>query len=189
MDGWTTKKMSNDLTIVKPKYHCYRCNIEHNEYEQICPRCGIDLTIITISDEITTDEQQRQRTGKKETSDLKLMLRNWARAFRNHIKEKGVDWSIPHELLEEYGTMMVPYIGRLLVEKYIDNDDIIEIGAEFAEQVESLVVCLEQEEDLLRLTGQWTDNEQEIKEYWEGRFSTSNGCSIQQYVQLPMRNE
>lgn len=181
--------MTKDVTTTKDKYHCYKCYLQHDEHEMICGRCGNDLTIITLSEELTTEDHHKQVAGKKELQDLKLILRNWAGAFKTLIDEKGVDWSVPHEFLEEYGTCMLPYVSRLLQTGYVGRECVIDLAAEFQEQIKGLILRLEQEEAVLRLTGQWTGDEQENKEYWEERFSKAHGCSIESLLSLPMRNE
>jgi hypothetical protein len=79
----------------------------------------------------------------------------------------SVNWSLVDEFAREVIDQMFPYIARLKGEGYISGGDVADIGNHFGAKVSKLTQALEQNEELMRLTGQWDDNEQEIKEYWQ----------------------
>jgi hypothetical protein len=144
---------------------------------------------VTLSEDLVVEGAEKVEAGTKEVQDLIQMLRNWAQPYIRLIAECGVDWSSPHSFLDEYATQMLPYIARLLKAGYISKEGVLDIADEFAKQVQDLIAQLDAEEDLMRLTGQWTDNEQEIKDYWEKRLSKTHGLTFKQNVSLPMRDE
>lgn len=150
--------------------HCYKCCLQLTpdvEFASgICPRCGYDLTIIDIGTEVATEEQLKKKRAQQEMYDLILMVQNWGNAQRRYIGEAGVDWSAPHDLVEEIGTMMMPWIARLVQAGYFGKDEVRQITAVVDMEMEALIICIQAEEDIMRLTGQWGDNEQEIKDYW-----------------------
>ncbi len=112
--------------------------------------------------------------------ELMMMLTNWSNAYQRLVDEDGINWELPHLFMEEVALQMLPYINRLRITGAIGNDDFRKLSEFFWEELEKLIVILDQEEDLMRLTGQWSDREQEIKEYWE---ETMGGIS-----KLPMRD-
>ncbi len=121
--------------------------------------------------------------------DLIQMVGNWATAFINLTTEKGVDWSFPHELVEEIGTQMMPWIARLVQSGYFSKDEVSLVTATIDHEVGKLIRTLESEEDVLRLTGQWDEKEQDIKDHWNERFQKAHGIEFKAYIQLPMRDE
>lgn len=153
--------------------HCYRCCLQMTPEIQrevrggICPRCGYDQTIIDISEEIATEEQLKDRQAQKELYDLLQMVSNWGKAYRRSVDERGIDWSAPHEFVQELGDMLMPWVARLVQAKYFKRDEVQKIGAVIDHEVEQLFIQLEQSEELMRLSGEWNDEEQEIKDYWE----------------------
>ena len=173
--------------------HCYKCCLQLTPDLETtdghCPRCGYDLTIIDIGQELATEQQLKQRQAVREMMDLQIMLGNWAGAFINQTKEKGVDWSLPHEFLEEVWNHMMPWMTRLVQSEYFGKEEVAETMAAFDHEMGKLVRELDQEESILRLTGQWSDSDQEIKDYWESMLQKSHGISFSKYLQLPMRNE
>lgn len=186
----------NDLVVSGEHYPtCPNCDLELNPWSMRepnpshCPRCAYDLNTIDLTDALIDPTTEKQRKGLREKIDLLKMLRNWGQAYERLVGERGVDWSLPHEYLQEVAENMLPYLDRLRKTEYLTSGDIADLGIFFAEQCGKLIVAIEQEEDLLRLTGGWTDREQEIKDYWQERFSKSYGLTFQQYLQVSMRNE
>jgi len=185
----------NELQKVGEVSHCPKCLYQFIEGtvdarpHGHCPRCAYDLTIIDITDTLATDEQLKKMAGMRELCDLMQMLRNWSTAYQRWVGENGVDWSSPHEFLEEYGMQMAPYVARLLQTGYIDKESVLQLGSYFRHEMDKLIVVIEAEEDLMRLTGRWGDDEQEIKEYWMARTGTAIGCSTAAKVELPMRDD
>jgi hypothetical protein len=172
-----------DLTVVsdKPGYHCPRCELEYEpdviNIDPYCGRCAYDIGgTIDITDVPIDPDAEKRKAGQVGKADLMLMLENWSRAFIRVIDEKGVDWSSPHEYMQEVAEQMLPYIGRLKDEGYLTAEDVRELGDFFTEQLAAIIAKLEQEEDLMRLTGRWDDNEQEIKEYWQERLCKAHGA-------------
>lgn len=178
-----------------PYPHCWRCNIELNPFivdvhlRKHCPRCGYDLTIIDVGQGIVDPEELKRRVGLNEFCDLLQILHNWAVAYKRQVEQNGVDWSLPHEYLQEVAEQMLPYIARLRQTEYIDQEHLTALSENFWSYAREIVQELEQEESLMRLTGRWTDDEQEIKDYWQEQFSKANGLTFQQFLSLPMRNE
>ena len=107
------------------------------------------------------------RSVRKEFEDLCLMLNNWTAGYLRVLDERGVDWSVPHEFFDEFFHMMCPYIDHLHRTGNTRPELMLDIGATLVVCMERIVERCQQEEDILRLTGGWTDNEQEIKEHWE----------------------
>lgn len=170
--------------IEKDYHHCLKCCLKLDEYVEFadghCPRCAYDLTIIDTNELPATDDQLKKRQGEKELYDLLQMVRNWAKFHSKYITEHGIDWSAPHELIEMIGQQMMPWIGRLVQTGYFGKDEVAKIGAQVDYEVTQLIGQLEAEEDILRLTGQWSDSEQETKDYWQKKMGIIR--------QLPMRN-
>jgi hypothetical protein len=152
-----------------------------------CPRCGYDLTIIEISTEICTPTQLKRKQAEKELLDLHKMLANWGTAYKRLVDESGVDWSHPHEFLQEVVEHMFPWIARLRESDNFTAQDMGSLSDAFEYECSQLIIKLEQEEYIMRLTGRWTDDEQSIKEYWEKEWP--KGIPFAKYVQLSMRNE
>jgi hypothetical protein len=101
--------------------------------------------------------------------DLCLILDNWTGGYIRLLDERGVDWSTPHEFLEEFFHMMCPYIDHLHKTGNTRPDLMKELGAKFVQCMGQIIEKCDQEEYVLRLTGGWTDNEQEIKEHWQDK--------------------
>jgi len=164
--------------------HCYKCCIQLtpdlNTADGHCPRCGYDLKVIDISESVATVEQLRRKQADKEKYDLMQMVGNWAAAERRWINECGVDWSAPHELVQRIGDMMLPWIGRLVQAGYFEPKDVAEISAVVDHEIIKTIELLENNEEKLRLEGEWNEKEQEIKEYWGERLG--------KFRQLSMRN-
>ena len=150
--------------------HCYKCCLQLTPQVEFgdghCPRCGYDLTIIEISTSLATEEQLREKQASKEMYDLILMVQNWAKFHKGYVSENGIDWSAPHELVEMIGMQMMPWIARLVQVGYFGKEQVAQISAVIDKEVAELIQQLEAEEDILRLTGQWSDSEQAIKEHW-----------------------
>lgn len=167
--------------------HCYRCclqltnDVKPQTYDGHCPRCGYDLTIIDISEELATEEQLKAKRGEREMYDLIQMVHNWGKAQRRYIDRVGVDWSAPHDMIQDIGEMMMPWIARLVQAGYFGKGNVSSISAIVDHEVEKLIHKIEAEEDILRLTGQWSENEEEIKKYWEEKLPIIR--------KLSMRNE
>ena len=110
--------------------------------------------------------------------DLNLMLVNWTNGYLRLLAERGVDWSAPHEFFEEFFLQMCPYIERLRVTGNTRPDLMRGIGDTLLECLREIIIRCEQEEDILRLTGRWTDEEQKIKEYWATELSQLGGVAL-----------
>lgn len=107
--------------------------------------------------------------GGREFADLLLMLDSWTAAYIRVLDEEGCDWSSPHEFLQEFFEHMLFYIARLRETGHATPDRMIAIGEKLVESVQGIVTKCEQEEDLMRLVGRWTDKEQDIKDYWKDK--------------------
>jgi hypothetical protein len=183
-----TQEMVVKMLLVKEgdvQYeHCYRCCLQLTPEVETgdghCPRCGYDLTIFEVATSLATEEQLVEKQASKEMYHLCLMVQNWAKFHKGYVSSNGVDWSAPHELVEMIGMQMMPWIARLVQTGAFKKEHVQQISAVIDKEVEELIAVLEAEEDILRLTGQWSDNEQSIKEYWKEKMG---GFSA-----LPMRN-
>ena len=166
--------MSNIVPSGDQNYeHCYKCCLQltpemrHRAHDGYCPRCCHDLTIVDICELPVTPEQLKDKQSQKEMYDLVQMVQNWAKFHKDYVATNGVDWSAPHELVEIIGMQMMPWIARLVQTGHFTKEHVAQISVVIDREVEELVVQLEAEEDILRLTGQWSDREQEIKDYWK----------------------
>jgi hypothetical protein len=153
------------------------------EADGVCGRCGRPVdTEKAHSKELILEADHFNFVGDREFDDLMMMLDNWGRGYMNLARE-GVDWSLPHELFEDFTDKMVPYIIRLKETGYGTPDRMIAIGNKVVEVMDKLIKYLQSEEDVLRLGGAWTDKEQEIKEYWEKK-----GERVNAYLSVQMPN-
>jgi len=134
-----------------------------------------------VASSLVTQEQLKNKQAQNEMYDLVQMVQNWAKFHKGYINENGVDWSAPHELVEMIGMQMMPWIARLVQAGYFGKEEVAQIGAVVDKEVGEIIAQLEAEEDIMRLTGQWSDNEQSIKEHWQKEMGFIR--------QLPMRCE
>ena len=140
----------------------------------ICGRCCRPLDFgASQTKEVTLRAEYLEKAGEKEFADLMMMLDNWGKGYMN-IAREGIDWSLPHELFEDFTDQMVPYIARLGECGYSTTERMESIGSKIVEVIETLIHFMQSEEDVLRLGGAWTDKEQEIKEYWEKEGESLN---------------
>jgi hypothetical protein len=102
----------------------------------------------------------------EEFEALCLILDNWCSGYLRLVDEHGCDWSLPHEFFQEFFEQMCPYIDRLHKTGHSRPHLMRSIGEKLLEAMQKIISRCEQEEDLLRLTGQWSDNEQDIKDHW-----------------------
>jgi hypothetical protein len=167
-----------DLTVVsgEPGYHCPRCELEYDpiviNIDPYCRRCAYDIGgTINVGEDLVTEEQAKQSAGAVAKADLIKMIDNWADGFERVLGD-GVNWSLAEEFSMEIIEQMLPYIDRLRKEGYLKAQDIKDLGNHFGERMEQFAQLLEQNEELMRLTGRWDDNEQEIKEYWQKKLGT-----------------
>lgn len=137
-----------------------------------CPRCateleyGSDIGGESCTDIILRDDVDDPKI-EREFNDLMMMMQNWANAYIKYMdRKRECDWSTPHEFFEEFFHQMCPYIDRLHKTGNSRPDLMKGIGNKLVEVMEQIVLKCEQEEDLMRLTGRWSDGEQEIKDYW-----------------------
>lgn len=165
------------LPEIREVVQCPKCEIHMDGHivrkvDGLCPRCcyEIDDTIDVPGDDLVDVETEK---GNKEFCDLMLMLNNWCDGYIRLITERGVDWSIPHEFLQEFGEQMIPYIARLRELGYVSQDRMLTIGDIVQDCLRKLIEAIEQEEGLMRLTGQWNEQEEEIKKYWEKKLGRS----------------
>lgn len=166
----STREESQDSLIVRqPRYRCPRCDIELEPgiSDGYCPRCAYDIHgTIDISEDLVDPQVQKDRAGAKEFATLMLMLDNWLKGYKKLIREEGVDWSLPHEFFQEFYELMTPYIARLRENGYATEDRMKAMGEKVVECLNDMIECIQQEEDVMRLTGQWTDKEEAIKLEW-----------------------
>jgi hypothetical protein len=135
--------------------------------DKVCGRCLRPVDVdLAHSKELVTEADHLRQAGEKEFSDLMMMLDNWGKGYLNIAKE-GIDWSLPHELFEDFTDQMVPYIIRLGDCGYSTPERMVAIGDKVVEVMRVLIDFMQSEEDVLRLGGVWSDKDQEIKEYWE----------------------
>lgn len=166
---------------------CPRCDLvmdgfnirfELAEGHMVCPRCARivdDLYDQTVVEGRALTDPQKRTTGERELRDLMKILRNWERGYIGKISEDGIDWSMPHEFFQEIWDFMLPYVKRLKDTGYTSPGLMREVGDQIIESIRNIIMALAGEEDLMRLTGRWTDDEQEIKEYWQGRAKQLGG--------------
>jgi hypothetical protein len=183
-----------ELQKVGEVSHCSKCLYQFIEgtveaRPANCPRCAYDLTIIDITDALVTKEELRNQAGMREISDLMKMMENWSKAHRRVIVEEGLDWSAPHEYMEDIFTIMMPYLGRLKQAGYIGQKEGERVLAYMAHQLERIVLTNGAAEEKLKLEGKWDAKEQEIKDYWDQRLQKESGVRIAHILQLPMRYE
>ena len=185
----------NDLQVLHTT-RCGHCAMEidlfinppqSEEGQAVCGRCcrPLDLSAAQTK-ELTLHVDHLEKAGEKEFSDLMMMLDNWGKGYMNIAKE-GIDWSLPHELFEDFTDKMVPYIARLGECGYSTTERMEAIGAKIVEVIGVLIDFMQTEEDVLRLGGAWTDKEQDIKEYWEKEGESLNAnfrISMRQMQQL-----
>jgi hypothetical protein len=164
----------NSLIVREDRYRCPRCEIElewgiiNNGY---CPRCAYDIRgTIDISDGLVDPQVEKDKAGQREFNDLVLMLDNWLGGYKKLIQRKGVDWSLPHEFFQEFADHMVPYISRLKKLGYSTPERMRAIGDKVVDALHEMIQAIQQEEDLMRLTGQWDDEEETIKLEWMGKM-------------------
>jgi hypothetical protein len=136
-----------------------------------------------------TPEELLRQAGKREIMDLMTMMENWSKAHRRVIVESGLDWSAPHEYMEDIFTIMMPYLGRLKQAGYIDQEDGERVLAYMAHQLERIVLTNGAAEEKLKLEGKWNEKEQGIKDYWDKRLQKESGVRIAHILSLPMRTE
>lgn len=160
----------NNLPAVREaRYQCPRCLIELEPGEQDghCPRCAYDIGgTIDISEDLVDPQVEKDRAGAKEFSDLMMMLENWCNGYKRIVWEKGADWSLPHEFLQEFAEQMVPYIARLRNTGYSTPERMAAIGEKIVTMLNELIEAIQQEEDIARLSGTWTDQDEQFKLEW-----------------------
>jgi hypothetical protein len=184
----------NELIKAGEVSHCPKCLYQFIEgtveaRPAICPRCAYDLTIIDITDALVTPEELLKQAGQKEVGDLMTMMENWSKAHRRAIVELGLDWSAPHEYMEDIFAIMMPYLGRLKQAGYISQEDGEKVFAYMAHQLERIVLTNGAAEEKLKLEGKWNEKEQGIKDYWDKRLQKESGVRITHILSLPMRTE
>jgi len=169
--------MKNEwLPEIREQETCPKCELVMDGYivhkeDGLCPRCCYEIDD-TIDMEIT-DVVSEDQKGAGEFCDLILILNNWCDGYLRLVTESGVDWSLPHEFLEDFTDQMCPYIARLQSLGYANSDRMLQVGDIVKDCIAKIISALEQEEYLLRLTGRWDDKEEKIKEYWQERIGSS----------------
>jgi len=169
----------NYLAVRQPKYRCPRCEFELDEAiinDGFCPRCAYDIAgIITLSEDLVDPQAEKEKAGMLAFHELTNILDNWCSGYLRVISERGVDWSLPHEFFQEFHDLMVPYITRLKKTGYSTPERMSAIGQKVVDTLHKLIEAIQQEEDLMRLTGQWNDQEEEIKIEWMDRMKKVQG--------------
>ncbi len=164
---------STDLVVREQRYQCPRCYIElepGEPYDGYCPRCAYDIKgTIDISEDLVDPEKLKEKAGIKEFETLMLMLDNWMKGYRDIVWEKGCDWSIPHEFFQDFVEHMVPYITRLQKTGYATPERMLAIGDKVTDMLNKLIEACQQEEDVMRLGGTWSEQEEQIKLYWQDK--------------------
>lgn len=155
---------------------CGNCAMEIDHFQNppqfdgerfICGRCAKPLDFSEVqTKELATHVDHLNQAGEREFQDLMMMLDNWAQSYIRIVEQGTVDWSMPHELFEEFTLQMCPYIIRLRETGYSTPERLRAIGTQTVSVIKQLINTLQTEEDLLRLGGNWTDQDQEIKDYW-----------------------
>jgi len=141
--------------------HCPRCGIEISVRCQVsktpdgfCPRCAYDIdgTIDITADygELVDPEKEKEWKGQQEFNDLMNMLTNWSDGYIKIIMRETIDWSLPHEFLQEFAEQMVPYIARLRETGYATQERMRAIGETVENCLCNIIQVLEAEEGLLR---------------------------------------
>lgn len=164
----------NEL-VVKGQYpQCPRCYLVLDPFvdcaplDGYCPRCAYDIfgTIDVDMGELIDPAAEQRKAGEREFDLLVKMIHNWRDAYVRLVSQDGVNWSLPHEFFQEFADQMVPYVARLKATGYATPILMQRMGDEITWAIQAVIAANDVEEDLMRLTGQWTDKEQEIKEYW-----------------------
>lgn len=75
---------------------------------------------------------------KKEIEDLKLMARNWKKAFERWVEEDGGPEHAQMEYKEDMEIHLVPYLSRLVELKHVTGQEAGEVLDYFKSQYESL---------------------------------------------------
>lgn len=163
------ESQGKEIAVRGDLYRCPRCHIEiepgiNNGY---CPRCAYDIAgTIDVSDDLVDPQAEKDKAGAREFLDLMMMLDNWCKGYIRIVREKGVDWSLPHEFFQEFTEQMVPYITRLRDTGYATPERMLAIGDKVTDMLADLIEAVQQEEDIMRLTGKWNDQEEAIKLEW-----------------------
>jgi len=161
---------------VRYSRRCYRCGIElleQDRWNYHCPRCGRNIEFDCPEDGIV---DEKARKSWQVATDLGRIFTNWGKGFIRLLDESGqADYSLLDEFASEVITMAFPYIQWMMNHK---NPILQKDGIEFIRYVlndvaESIFLACQQYEELQRLTGEWGEDDQETKEYWFGRLSSS----------------
>lgn len=171
------------------KEECPKCMIVIDEWscpltpDGLCPRCGYDIrNTITIED--LSPSEKEKRKAFKEFHDLCLMLKNWSMGYVRVMDEQNdPDFSSPHDFMLEVGEQMAPYLARLDKMGYVTEELKSMIREAYFAAMDRIINKVHELEYLKRLTGEWSEKDQEIKDYWEEKTSLLGDTRVPQISQ------
>lgn len=150
---------------------CWRCQLElvgpDELMKVICPRCGVALDENTDEGIVDMNDRRCWQAAK----DLVLIFNNWKNAYIKLLDERQqADYSLLNDFILEIIEQAFPYMHRLSQEGMIHAP-----GKEYVAEcvnaaVGEIYTACTQWEHLQRLTGSWTDDEEEFKQHWLGKL-------------------
>ena len=172
----TKEENQNSLIVREQRYKCPRCDMELENRDGtplgimndgICPRCAYDIKgTIDLSEDLVDPQVLKDKAGAIAFKELMIILDNWLISYKRIVEMKGVDWSLPHEFFQEFTDLMVPYISRLKQTGYATDDRMKAIGQKVVDALHEIIESIQAEEDIMRLTGQWSALDEEIRLEW-----------------------
>lgn len=172
--GEDTRTTSASALTTVEKRECWRCFIvlrgPSDTRQGICPRCGVDLDLIVECGE-ESPEQREDRKKWIAALDLEKIWTNWVNGYgRLMVERQDPDYSLVHEFATEVMEYSFPYIQRLK----LPQDCMSYLRQVLNNLTESLLSTCYQLEDIQRLTGQWSDRDEENKRDWLKQLGFTN---------------
>lgn len=112
-------------------------------------------------------EELEKRRSWVAAVDLAKVFTNWGDGYCRLLDERQeADYSLVNDFCTEVMEHAVMYMARLLAEEILQSDGLAYVREVLNAQTLRVIDTCVQYEDLQRLTGRWSDTDQETKEYW-----------------------
>lgn len=150
---------------------CWRCGLEILEPERLnshCPRCAVDLDSLV---DLGADSDQGERKSWQAAIDLTKIYENWTSAYKRLLAERQeADYSLLDDFATEVMEFSFPYMSRLVKQGILRSDALEYVKNRLNALTLDLHDTIVLYEDIQKLQGSWTDDDQENKEYWLKRL-------------------